>query len=507
MPWAYPVCILSRYGDPPRSTCRPLRSRRGCPIAGVLVAAGAAVVVLVGGRQRSGGEWPVTAGTLALVAGAIMLTPTVMGAVGRIGGHLPLSMRMATRDAARHRGRTVPAVAAIMGAVAGVTALAIGSSSDYAESRREYVPLAPVGTMTVDLDRWSTQDPRAAADAIIDEIRHQFPGRTPVVQKEVPAWDWGNVRQSRTGVVMVRNCTNANPLECAYFLAGGEGMTGSAAQFEGLLVADPDEVAAFTTRPLTAEQRAVLDRGGVLVPDREPIGDAGTVRVVTGVAKDGDDMTTLSDPQEHRVPAGVLPGTVDATTYTYLATAVMTPQTAEKLGLQPTIGSVVTPPGGPAIDREQEARFAEYARGLAPDASVYVERGFVETFTVQFLVLALVGGLIVVVGTATATALALDDARPDLATLAAVGASPGTRRRTAMGQASVIGLLGALFGLAVGIVPGVAVSYPLTAAVGGHVLDIPWTLLGLVAVGVPLLAVAGAGIFTRSRLPMVQRVD
>ena len=69
-------------------------------------------------------------------------------------------------------------------------------------------------------------------------------------------------------------------------------------------------------------------------------------------------------------------------------------------------------------------------------------------------------------GTLTATFLALSDARPDLATLSAVGASPRTRRGVAAAYAVVVGLVGAVLGAAVGFIPGIAVTWPLTSAAG-----------------------------------------
>jgi len=55
-------------------------------------------------------------------------------------------------------------------------------------------------------------------------------------------------------------------------------------------------------------------------------------------------------------------------------------------------------------------------------------------------------------GTLTATFLALSDARPDLATLSAVGASPRRRRTIASAYALVVGLVGAVLGAAVGFI-------------------------------------------------------
>lgn len=121
-------------------------------------------------------------------------------------------------------------------------------------------------------------------------------------------------------------------------------------------------------------------------------------------------------------------------------------------------------------------------------------------------------------GTLTATFLALSDAKPDLATLSAVGAAPRTRRAVSAGYAGVVGGTGALLGAAIGFVPGIAVTYPLTnvtwtdvdaqgRALPNHFLDIPWLLIGAVVVLLPILTAMIVGITTRSRLPLVARLD
>ena len=81
---------------------------------------------------------------------------------------------------------------------------------------------------------------------------------------------------------------------------------------------------------------------------------------------------------------------------------------------------------------------------VARTPSFYVERGYqadCETLIIQ-LVLAGLGAVLMLGGTLTATFLALSDARPDLATLSAVGASPRTRRGVAAAYAVVVGLVG-----------------------------------------------------------------
>ena len=69
------------------------------------------------------------------VFGMIFLVPVVVLGAARLGRRLPLPLRYAVRDAARHRTRTVPAVAAVAATVAGVVALSIANSSDQAQAQ------------------------------------------------------------------------------------------------------------------------------------------------------------------------------------------------------------------------------------------------------------------------------------------------------------------------------------------------------------------------------------
>jgi putative ABC transport system permease protein len=197
------------------------------------------------------------------------------------------------------------------------------------------------------------------------------------------------------------------------------------------------------------------------------------------------------------------------------AAAVVAPAVARRLHVpvQP-IGLLLT---GAGVDDRTEQTLREATSAVAPTANVYVERGYQDdTTTVALLILGGVGALLML----TATFLALSEARPDLATLAAVGAAPRVRRRVAAGYAGVIGLVGALLGAAVGFVPGLAVTYPLTSRswqpagtldasgvpLPGHFVDVPWLLVAGVVVLLPLLTAAVVGVAARSRLPMVARL-
>ncbi|WP_431521696.1 FtsX-like permease family protein [Actinomadura madurae] len=147
------------------------------------------------------------------------------------------------------------------------------------------------------------------------------------------------------------------------------------------------------------------------------------------------------------------------------------------------------------------------------DDLVYVERGFTDSYDKPTLLLGAAAAVLALGASLIATSLAAADARPDVATLAAVGARPRTRRLLTMGQAAFITVLGCWLGLAGGLVPGLAVTRPLTESAGdvgvpahGAIVDVPWLLLLAIGLGIPLVAACFAGAVTRSRLPMGRRV-
>ncbi|WSA23241.1 hypothetical protein OIE13_19935 [Streptosporangium sp. NBC_01810] len=75
------------------------------------------------------------------------------------------------------------------------------------------------------------------------------------------------------------------------------------------------------------------------------------------------------------------------------------------------------------------------------------------------------------------------------------------------GQALYISGLGALVGLAAGMVTGVALSRPMTTHAAGDpaTIAIPWPFVIAVVVGLPVLASVGA-LITRTRLPLARRL-
>jgi putative ABC transport system permease protein len=182
----------------------------------------------------------------------------------------------------------------------------------------------------------------------------------------------------------------------------------------------------------------------------------------------------------------------------------ISPKTAERFGAGTQVQRVVW-----VADSAVTAKDLEEATTVLRSAgfgSVPLERdpGYESRYGLALLAMLIVSALVTVTATAVATGLAAAEGRADLATLAAVGASPWVRRSLSMAQAGSIALTGALLGVLAGLVPAYAV---LEARVGDYPYVVPWGVVGVLVVAVPLLAAALAGLFVRSRLPMVARID
>jgi putative ABC transport system permease protein len=189
----------------------------------------------------------------------------------------------------------------------------------------------------------------------------------------------------------------------------------------------------------------------------------------------------------------------------------MATATAKGLGLTPTPDYVlISSPGG--ISRATQAALEDALRMEVPDARVYVERGYERDDGLMLAILFGVVGLVILVATLIATALGQAEAQPLLGTLAAVGATRRTRRALAAAQATYLGLLGAIVGVLVGLVPGTAISRLITADYGDDgradfthaITAIPWLQVSLPIVLVPLVAGALAWGSIR-RAPTVTR--
>ena len=497
---------------------------RGLPVVGVAAMALSGVVIIwsvaSGGEGGNGvREYLIVAGAIGLVLGCLMIIPALLALVGRFGTHLVLPLRLAARDTARQRGRSTPAVAAIMAAVAALTALSIGAASDTRQRQIEYRPQFPMGQGRVFLT--SGQDDRAvlstvrtyAPDLSVHSVgvvasSNDAPGSTLAVVAAKPPGC------SDTAVFGTFGDGAGGPVD-ARCVSLGATMGGPHGQIQVISL----ETLVATT-PVSDGERRVLQNGGVLV--FEPgLRHAGYVDFITGRTKTGTAAKPAAMPTvtgHQRVPAAV----IDRQTWKSALTdqqfgAWTLPETAAKLGwpVTPSYLELTSPSG--MIPAATETALNEHL----DDANLMqVERGFHNDAWLILLILFAVAGLLVLIASLISTALSLAESQNDMATLAAVGATRHTRRGIAACQALVVAACGCLLGALVGLVPGIAITWPLTmrplSAVGGQtdivtghtspVIVIPWMpLLGLVIL-VPLLAGGLAWIAVRRHPQMTRRL-
>jgi putative ABC transport system permease protein len=469
-----------------------VRSSWRLPVLGLAVAAAGLALTVLGAQ---GTELGVAAGAVLLVVGVVLATPWLVGLLAPLAPRLPVSARLAVRDATRNRTRTAPAVAAVMATVAGVTAMAIGSASDSAQGRRDYVPSAPMGTASVsvydaDQEGWAS---------VVEMIEQRLPGHPVEEIRGVAHLDADSPYLSVGGP----SCTGEAP-GCSWFPDENQAFS---TVYGDIVVADSSAVSAITPAELRPQVTAALDAGQAVVFGGGAI-ESG--RVTLDATRPTDDGTGVEFVDSVELPAvEVLPPSRDGV-LTAPAMVVVPPELAGRLPVETAVTQLLVGSPEDPLTAAEETTLTESITALSSEASVYVERGWPDDLWVARLLLLTVGGLLVLVATLTATGLAVADARPDHATLAAVGAAPRTRRLMAMGSAAVIGGLGAALGVLAGLAPGVAVAYPLTSNDYGNgaqpLVVIPWDLLAAVAVGVPLLAVLVTGLVVRSRLPMATRI-
>jgi putative ABC transport system permease protein len=491
------------------------RASRVLPVIGALLAVGGGIglVAAVATHQR---ELAIAGMAVALTVGALMLVPIVLVGAGALASRLPVPARMATRDAARHRTRSVPTVAAIMAGSIALTIFSIGLASDSEQQRREYRPqlVAGEGSVYPAYDGTPTED---AGPTVLEPTEELVRTLTP------------DLVTSRLGSVTVAYPSNSSD-PAPFVTAVKPGCTVERAFQDSQI--GPDQRPACTIvgtngqtsiavlpaadiarmASLSAADAAVVSGGGIMVRDANLIKD-GKVTMASGRAKvrqsDGA-VESLEAGRSDALPAVVGKLPLGPGQYG----AAVTVETAERLGWK--VGSytlLLRNPDG-AISKVDEKALGEQ---LDQDGGLYVERGFQRDDKVIMQVMFAAFGLLLLIVTLISTALALAEQQSDMGTLAAVGATKGTRRRMAAAQAATVAFIGVLVGIAVGLAPGIAVTYPLTGfsydqetgreLTPDPITIIPWLPLSLLLIGVPLVAALLSAAAIRRAPAMTRRAD
>lgn len=489
---------------------------RVAPVLGVLAfGAGAATLTYAGisGQEVSG-----LLGVLGLFVGALLLVPVLLVGIGHLGGGLPLAWRMAARDAARQRGRTVPTVAAVLAGAALLTTYAVVIESDTADLRRTYVPQMVMG----EGELWIGPEDVPAIHDVIERVAPQW---QTVVQHRVGAdTPPGDPEPEAQPFVhaMLQGCaveqTFRNPMDPAMESESDPCL--SYANEASIPRADIEIwPAEEIVRRLQLEGRTAAEvrDGRAIAVEGTPGAPTGEqLSMVTGTSV--TDWATGENTDIQPVSRGpldvtVVDGAVHRDGRVPSQTGLLVPEsTARQMGWPLRVnGLAVHDPGG-ALDPELQAEVAE---SLWRPEMFYVERGPQRSDALPLAAVTGIAVTLLVTVTLISTALALAEQQRDLGTLAAVGATRGTRRRLAAVQAAAVALVGCVLGVAVGAVSGAALARVLTQSgfdeVSGvplaldPVVALPWPQLLTTVVGVPLVAAVVAAVSIRQSPRLTRR--
>ncbi|HZM81173.1 MAG TPA: ABC transporter permease, partial [Candidatus Limnocylindrales bacterium] len=490
------------------------RPRKRWLMVGIVLVAGGAIVSVLGARNLT---LPLVLTGMALAElGLVLCTPAVVGLVARIGGLLPPAPRIALRDTARNRAAAAPAISAVMAAVVGSVAIAVVMSAVGARNEQERRSASPIGTVAV-FNNAAKGDQAASSQPFPGDVVQGVRAALPVAQVFqiglATCLDGGCLVQPRAAAeqacpyagdildheptVAEQRAARGDPRcdgvgnDYTYF--GGIGAESiavvvdesAAAAVAGLAPGDVAAVAgALHAGQIVVSQPRYLDHGRVTLnlssPDRD-----GRIQRRTKEA--------LGFVLPHPMAAPL---------------AMMTEETARSLGLGSSqsilLATTTRIPTQAEQDRAQALVGTPYA--------VTVERP-PATGNATLLILAIIAGMIALAATAIATALATAEGRADLGTLAAVGASPQVRRRLSLSQSGVIAGLGSLIGTLAGLGAAMAFLLALNQRYAEvwptptlFPLTVPWTNVAIALVAVPVVAMLGAGLLTRSRLPIERRL-
>ncbi|WP_086800557.1 ABC transporter permease [Streptomyces caniscabiei] len=516
------------------------RSNRVLPLIGFGAVLLGAAIALYGSVVSD--QFVLVAGGSAIAElGVVAMTPALVGLFGRASRWLPLSPRLALRDAVRNRGRTAPAVAAVLAAVAGTVAVSTYAASSDAQSQAEYRAGLPYGAVAALVTEEGGRDVPEVRDAVqrtlpVDVRADVFriavgkPGCAPYDEgegcgrfevvtppaNECPLWvstpdgsDPAEKYSKEQRRALAKDWRCLSPEGNGIYVDGGL-LIADAPLLKVLGIDDPGAAKALADGKLLSFHKPQVDRKGAV----------GIKLITDPKAADRAAQQNKPVPGELKsFPAYQVPGSPDS----YGVQSVLSPAAAKAAGLTTVpLGAFFSTDRIPSTEERQKLD-AEIAK-LGSNVELTVEQGWVDKNGLVLLALTVFAGLVTIGAAGIATGLAQADAEADLKTLAAVGAPPRVRRMLSGFQCGVVAAMGVVLGSAAGVLPAVGLrlteerqqmrSYQeaLDSGWGGAgdappyvPIIVPWETLAALLVAVPLGAAVLAALVTRSRGALARR--
>ncbi|WP_251046647.1 FtsX-like permease family protein [Arthrobacter sp. ISL-85] len=469
------------------------------------------------------------AGAVLAVGGLVMLTGWLILRLTSRAQWLPLSLRMAARDSARNRGRSIPAVAAVLAAATLASAALVLSASQQAGLRethywgalenQAYLPLVVDPPLAADGSRKPPLhvDASALSTAVADAlgtVESSQPITAPESLRNCPEGPADPTLAARTDTSNCLLYALARPQasECpktpqGRLLDPGDwrcrgSMVNEQPTDRAILVGGAEEIRAVLGRNASAQALAVLDAGGMVVTNPVFVDDgrvslqAQDVRTQVPSARGpGSGHATV---RSDSLAASVLEPAVPVPCY-----GIVSPATAERLGLHAApaglLFQLVKYPSEAEADAASAAAAAVYGQ---PGMTFRAEPGISQGSLWMTWSIVAAAALITFSAAGITTGLSLADARADHATLAGVGASPRLRKALAGSQALFTSGLGTILGALAGAVPAflIVLSTDMRTAA-----EVPWLQLLALVAAVPVTGASLAWACTRSGLLLSRR--
>lgn len=419
------------------------------------------------------------ASVVLVVCAMILLVPRGLKVLSGVTNRSGALARYALRDAQRHAGRTVPAIAAVAATVLGTVSLAVGAASSLATDRAAFDPVAADGYGLLRLD--GAQEGLGVEDwaKVADVLTGTAPSISAIprlsVQSsvELPIGDERNLPADYTDTAGVRS-----DIGSAYIAVPGTA----------------EALGRLSSSQVRQAEAALADGRAVLIA---PWNQTSEESVVQFLSFDTGGPMFETDASFLRAANGT-------SAVVLLPSARVLPEDVtvrqDAVWLKGELGQGQLLAVRRALLRDGLSASYETGRTDPP------ERSLNDLATV---LVGAIAALVMLIGTITATLLALSDARDDLATLSAVGGTPRDRRRVVGATALVISGLGLVFGLVFSVLPAYAAarmaSYRSWLPSSVATYDVPWALLSWLLL-LPVITVAVA-VLVAPRSPAWEERD
>jgi len=473
------VAAISGRVQPPQRIARSLKPG--------LIWGGAGLLALyasggLNGGQSGGTRLLVPGGLIACVVSCALLAPFFVDVLSRLAARAPLAARLALRDLERYRSRSGAALAAVSFAVFLAVIITIFASVrfddalDYAGpnlSGSQLVVYAPGDDPNNGQDQPGQFLSAAKLAAVVqqaDAIAAQLHAAAPLelelaISPKVSEPGSATENQPASLISTIPGQSFSGQLYVATpALLKAYGIS------PGAVDSDADLLTARPGLARVSSRTALVSGGYFGLPANSPI-------CPTGTCIDSPAVQTIS-----ALPSG-----------THAPNTVITENALHALGMQAVpVGWIIQAP------KQLTAAQINAARQGALTAGATIETKSGQLSLGEISEYSTIGGIVVALGVLAMTVgLIRGETTGDLRTLTAAGASARIRRALTGVTAGALALLGAVLGTIAGFLAALAFAH---SNIGGTFDNLSWIDIGLLVVGMPLVA-AAAGWLLGGRPP------